>query len=64
MVRDEYKDLWQIFKMILVSSHGQATVERGFSVNSAILVENKKEMTYTSQRLVCDYVAKMGGSSK
>ncbi|KAL1481860.1 hypothetical protein MTO96_034142 [Rhipicephalus appendiculatus] len=29
-----YSELWSIVKLLLVLSHGQATVERGFSVNS------------------------------
>jgi len=32
---DAYCKLWKVVKMLLVLSHGQATVERGFSVNKA-----------------------------
>lgn len=37
-------------------SHGQATVERGFSINKQIETENLKETSYISQRLVNDYL--------
>jgi len=30
---DDYGQLWSVVKMGLLLSHGQATVERGFSVN-------------------------------
>lgn len=32
----EYKDLWSVVKMVLLLSHGQASVERGFSVNKQV----------------------------
>ena len=35
-----YKSTWLIVRIILVLSHGQATVERGFSENKMLLVEN------------------------
>lgn len=57
-----YEDLYAVMKLVLVLSHGQATVERGFSVNKQITVENKKECTYHSQRLLIDTVRDAGGS--
>ena len=33
----EYQDLWLTVQLLLTLSHGQATVERGFSVNKEIL---------------------------
>nr|XP_055033836.1 uncharacterized protein LOC129422133 [Misgurnus anguillicaudatus] len=62
--KDDLKYLWQVVKMVLILSHGQATVERGFSVNAAMSTENKKEISYASQRLVCDYVSSVGGVKK
>ena len=32
--------LRKVLKMLMILSHGQATVERGFGVNSKLLVEN------------------------
>ena len=45
-------------------SHGQATVERGFSVNKEVEVENLKEHTLVAQRIVCDHVNSVGGVLK
>ncbi|GBM59405.1 hypothetical protein AVEN_187807-1 [Araneus ventricosus] len=42
--------------MLLLLSLGQATVEKGFSINKKVEVENMKELSYVSQRLVCDYI--------
>ena len=33
----EYQDLWLTRQLLLTLSHGQATVERGFSVNKEVL---------------------------
>ncbi|KAH9367337.1 hypothetical protein HPB48_017141 [Haemaphysalis longicornis] len=52
---------WKVIRLLLVLSHGQATVERGFSVNRQVSVENFKDISYLSQRIVCDAVSKAGG---
>ncbi|KAH8040767.1 hypothetical protein HPB51_012937 [Rhipicephalus microplus] len=41
-----YSELWSIVKLLLVLSHGQATVEQGFSVNRLVCVENLKDLSY------------------
>ena len=46
-----YKNRWKV-KLVLTLSHGQAGVERGFSVNKDILVENMQELSLFSQRQV------------
>lgn len=33
----KYQKLWDLFKCLLVLSHGQAGVERGLSINSEIM---------------------------
>ena len=42
--REDYKadlkELWKVVKLLLALSHGQATVERGFSSNKEVMVEN------------------------
>lgn len=50
--KPEFSDLWQLFKSLLCLSHGQADVERGFSINKEMLVENMKERTFVAQRMV------------
>ena len=44
--------VWEIFKNIFTLMHGQAAVERGFSVNSKLLVENLQEKTLVGNRFV------------
>ena len=57
----QYAKLEPVLRMLLVLSHGQATVERGFSVNKELEVENLQERSLVAQRLVCDYVQLHGG---
>lgn len=52
--KKQYSHLWQVVKLILTLSHGQASVERGFSTNKEIVVENLKEENLVALRLVCD----------
>ncbi len=42
------------FKLVLILSHGNASVESGFLVNSSILVENMHEDSIDAQRTVYD----------
>lgn len=56
-----YGELWNVVKLLLVLSHGQATVERGFSINRQVAVENLTDLSYVSQRIICDAVEKAGG---
>ena len=42
--------------MIFTLSHGQASVERGFSVNKELLVENLMEESIKSQRMGYDHI--------
>jgi len=37
----KYQKMWDLVKCLLVLSHGQAGVERGFSVNSEIMEYNR-----------------------
>ena len=39
MANESYKSHFSVVKLILILSHGQATVERGFSVNKTVEVE-------------------------
>ena len=47
--------------MLLLLSHGQASVERGFSVNRELEVVNLQKGTYVAQRLICDHIRSVGG---
>ena len=52
---EEYKDLIPVIQRSLVLSHGQAAVERGFSTNKQIEVENLKLHSLIAQRQICDF---------
>ena len=42
-----YRKCWTIFKIVFSLSHGQADVERGFSVNKELLVENLQQTNFS-----------------
>ena len=48
----EYQDMWLTMQLLLTLSHGQATVERGFSVNKEVLTPNLQEVSLQAIRLV------------
>ena len=56
----EYQELWYVIKYVLMLSHGNATVESGFSVNKNILVENLHEKFLVAQRQVYDTIKHLG----
>ncbi|KAK1898782.1 Occludin [Dissostichus eleginoides] len=47
--------------MLLVLSHGQASVERRFSINKELIVENQKEASLVAQRLIVGHIRSVGG---
>ncbi|ROL42292.1 Extracellular calcium-sensing receptor [Anabarilius grahami] len=57
----ELQKLWKMCHQLLLLSHGQGTVERGFSVNRKIEVENLVEDTYRAQRMTVDHLRIVGG---
>ncbi|KAJ8031243.1 hypothetical protein HOLleu_27914 [Holothuria leucospilota] len=59
-----YSRLWAVVKMMLSLSHGQADVERGFSVNKELTVENQKENSLNARRLISDHLKNVGGVCK
>jgi hypothetical protein len=60
---EDYSLLWSLARTLLMLSHGQATVERGFSVNKEVMLVNMHEKTVVAKRLICDHVASVGGLS-
>lgn len=60
----ECSDLWEFNKKLLLLSHGQASVEQGFSVNKEISVENMAAQTLISQRVIKDHLLNVGGVAK
>ena len=53
----QFAKLWDIFKMRLTISHGQASIERGYSINKDLLVENPREKTVVALRTVHDSIS-------
>lgn len=65
MTRDQkYQKLWMVVKQILILSHGQSTVERGFSINKQVVADNQQQQNLVAQRIVCDYINHVGGVLK
>lgn len=50
--KPQYAELYKVIKIILMLSHGNAEVERGFSVNKHLLHDNITEKSLIAQRLV------------
>ena len=48
--KEEFKEIWSVFQIVFILSHGNARVESGFSVNADVLVENLKEESLIAQR--------------
>ena len=53
----DFKELWDTMKFLLTLSHGQAIVERGFSVNKEVLVPNLKEVSLVAQCFIHDTIS-------
>lgn len=59
----EFKLLWQLVRKVLVLSHGQAAVERGFSANLQCLDNNLAEESLCARRIICSEISSVGGLS-
>ena len=59
--KTEYSELWEAFKMLLILSHGQSCVERGFSDNKDILSNNMQDETLISYRISYDGIKNQDG---
>ena len=53
--------LWPVVKMLLLLSHGQASMERGFSINNTVADVNMSASNLIARRLVKDHVNAIGG---
>lgn len=56
-----FSSLWKIVSMLLILSHGQASIERGFSVNKHVEEDNLQEQSLISLRAVFDHIKYVGG---
>lgn len=57
-----YENLKKIVKMLLILSHGNALLKRGFFANKQCLVENLQERSLIAQRHIYDAVTEKGGA--
>ncbi len=58
----KYRNLWlKVIKPLILLSHGQAGVERGFSVNKNVSVNNMASRTIVAKRHIKDFVKHCGG---
>lgn len=60
----EWSTLDEFIKMLMILSHGNANLERGFSVNKECLVPNQKEQSLIAQRQVIEVIHLAGGVDK
>ena len=49
--------MWKVCKVIIILSHGQSDIEKGFSINKEMLVDNMKQSSLVSQRLIFDHMS-------
>ena len=56
--------LWPVIKKLLCLSHGQASVERGVSVNKYTMEDNLSNEGLIARRLVADHIKSVGGVLK
>ena len=59
--KGDYKNVWYVIRKLLLISHGQASVERGFSVNKEVMVDNLSQRSLIAQRVIHDHVRTQGG---
>ena len=60
----KYKAFWSVVKMLLDLSHGQASVERGFSFNKNLMETNMSETTIKALPAIADHLQYVGGMQK
>jgi hypothetical protein len=53
--------VWEVVKVLLLLSHGQAAVERGFSVNKNVSVHSLTEQHLIDLRVIKDHLNSIGG---
>jgi len=59
--KDVYSKLWNVVRKLLVLSHGQAAVERGFSISKQAEEVYLRAETFVAKRTICDHVRYVSG---
>ncbi|XP_048512809.1 uncharacterized protein LOC125501482 [Athalia rosae] len=57
---ESYTNLRDFTKKVMILSHGNAALERGFSINRECLLENQKEKSLIGQRVIHDAIVAQG----
>ena len=57
---EEYKELSFLLKVVFTLSHGQVSVERGFSINKSILDVNMKSDSIVARKVIRDHMLANG----
>jgi hypothetical protein len=57
----KHPNLYKLLKLVCIMSHGNAHLERGFSINSNLVCENMLEQSLIAQRHIYEYVNKCNG---
>ena len=52
----QYKSMWKVFIFIFTLSHRQSQVDRDFSINKKIVIENLHSSSLSAQWIVYDYL--------
>ena len=60
-VEVEYPKVWKVARLALILSHGQATVERGFSINNELVTENQQQQRLVAIRIIKDHIMYVNG---
>ena len=50
-----YENIWYVCKIVRILSHGQSSIERGFSINKEILDNNLQEKSLISRCLIYNH---------
>lgn len=56
----DYKNVWCTVHYILLLSHGQANVERGFSINKEVSEQSMSEETLAAKMCIKDHIKSIG----
>ncbi|KAK2138716.1 hypothetical protein LSH36_2516g00005 [Paralvinella palmiformis] len=60
----KFEKLWRVVRKVLLVSHGQASVERGYSLNRQTEKDNMSEGVIVALRQIIDYFVLVGGMLK
>ena len=56
----KYSDFWKVCQSVFILSHGQSQTECGCSISKEILIENLRELSLISQRILYNHMKDSG----